>query len=46
MATVFSVAQETTVAAGPTALAVEKVDGVEIFSSGVELDRQPALGIC
>ena len=45
LATVVCAAQVTTVAADPASFAVEKVDGIEIVSAGVDLERDPtALG--
>src|SRR5262249_19557825 len=41
VAAVFGVTEEPAVAADPAALAVEKVDGVEIVASGVDFERHP-----
>src|SRR6185369_2127941 len=41
---VFGVTQETAVTSDPATFAVEKVDGIEIVSAAVQLERRPALG--
>jgi hypothetical protein len=43
LAAVVSAAQETAVATNPATLAVEKVDGVEIVATRIDLERHPAI---